>query len=443
MKYRYKIRREAEGRGAFVFDRIQRSLFLLPDDKLRILLNTDLQEARIRELPGTLQSFFTSANSTDADQGSIGWNFIVIEPWSTLKGSVNQNYWLAAPNRLYLELTRQCNLRCRLCYNAAGCALPDELTTGQFMALLDQMDEAGVFEVRFTGGEPTLRPDFFEILDYAISKDFYVSLATNGNWSPSVTREICRRRIDDVVISLDGPEEVNDRFRVGGSFKATLDTIRSLKEAGFQKIRINTVLSHENWRNVEPLFQICEDYDLLLIDFIHPRPFGRGATEGARELILSAEETREFNRIVQGLRQKYPGVKVVMDFDLMAETELPRHPIVPRIKACPAGREFAFVSPQGYVFPCGVAPVDDVSSMTREDKELFIAGNIVDERLLEIWHHSPVWEPFRDLRRCKPDKCFSCQFWGKKCFGTCPIGAYYHTGRLDGEDPYCYSHLLV
>jgi radical SAM protein with 4Fe4S-binding SPASM domain len=131
-----------------------------------------------------------------------------------------------------------------------------------------------------------------------------------------------------------------------------------------------------------------------------------------------------------------------MDFDLLSKGELPIHPIVPRVKACPAGREFAFVSPQGYVFPCGLAPIQDIKKMTAEEIEMFIAGNILHKDILEIWQRSPVWEPFRDLQKCKPPKCHACHFWGKKCFGTCPPGAYYFTGKLNGEDPYCYSHLI-
>jgi radical SAM protein with 4Fe4S-binding SPASM domain len=190
------------------------------------------------------------------------------------------------------------------------------------------------------------------------------------------------------------------------------------------------------------LFELVRDYNLLLIDFIHPRPFGRGASSPARTLMLDAPQTLEFNRLVATLRHKYPTVQVVMDFDLLATEEPSRHPVVPRIHACPAGREFAFVSPQGYVFPCGVAPVQDVALMSPEEKRLFAAGNVLEQPLLEIWQHSPVWNAFRDLKQSKPRKCFECRFWGHKCFGTCPVGAYYATGRLNGEDPYCYSHLL-
>ncbi|NMB48679.1 radical SAM protein, partial [Candidatus Kuenenbacteria bacterium] len=347
---------------------------------------------------------------------------------------------LVAPNRLYLELTRACNLHCKMCYNAGGQALTNELTTVEWQGILDQMAEVGVFEARFTGGEATLRPDFLEILDYALAKGFYVSLATNGIWSKELKQEICRRPIDDVIVSLDGPPEINDKFRIGGSFKETMNTIIALKQAGIKKVRLNTVLSHLNWQHVEPLLAICEHHDLLLVDFIHPRPFGRG--EEAKGMMLSAEETLAFNRLVEDWRIKHPTVKVIMDFDLLAKQESARHPIVPRIHACPAGREFAFVSPQGNVFPCGVAPVYDINLMTPREKGLFIAGSLREKKLLDIWHYSPVWKAYRDLRQCKPAKCFACKFWGKKCFGTCPIGAYYASGKLNGEDPYCYSHLL-
>lgn len=426
---RYWIRKEI--RGAFVFDCQERCVFALTKEQLAALLAIASEAKTEHKLPPELAKYgFVQDGQA---------NFILIDPLARIE--VNSEIChLVAPNRLYLELTRACNLRCRMCYNAGGRALANELTTAQWQGILDQMAVAGVFEARLTGGEATLRPDFLEILDYALAKGFYTSLATNGIWSRELSREICRRPIDDVIVSLEGPPEINDQFRIGGSFQETLNTIIALKDAGIKKVRINTVLSRWNWKKVEPLLALCEEYDLLLIDFIHPRPFGRGAE--TKDIMLSATETLEFNLRIKELRAKYPTVKIIMDFDLLADREPARHPIVPRIHACPAGREFAFVSPQGNLFPCGVAPVHDIGQMAEEEKKIFVAGSLKEQSLLDIWHHSPVWQPYRDLKQCKPAKCFSCQFWGKKCFGTCPIGAYYADGKLNGEDPYCYSHLL-
>ncbi len=431
MNARYVVR--IESKGALTFDRSDRIVSYLTDEELALLESAGRKEKDIEKLPEKIRSFFKP--------GSYKPDFVIRDPLASRKFGKSESF-LSAPNRLYLELTRECKLGCKMCYNAAGKVLPNELSTAQIKDLLDEMERIGVFEARFTGGEPTSRKDFFEILDYAIAKGFYVSLATNAVWEPEFIEKICRRKIDDVIISLDGPEEINDRFRKGGSFKKTLFAIQSLKKAGIKKVRINTVLSKMNWRNVEPLFRICRDYNLLLIDFIHPRPFGRGSSEEAKKMTLTAGETLEFNRSVADLRLKYPEVKVVMDFDLLSSEEPMRHPIVPRIKACPAGREFAFVSPQGYVYPCGVAPVHDIGLMDAKEKRIFIAGNVLEKSILEIWHRSAVWGPFRDLSKCKPPKCHACGFWGKRCFGTCPVGAYYDSGKLDGEDPYCYSHLI-
>jgi MoaA/NifB/PqqE/SkfB family radical SAM enzyme len=431
MTKRYKIR--LEFKGAFVFDQVQRFVFPLDEKELSLLLDCQNDPGKIKILPKSLleRQFFNK-------DGEV--NFVIISPIELLNGPFDSDC-LSAPNRIYMELTRKCNLRCMLCYNAAGRPLPNEMTIAQIKAMVDVMDKIGVFEARLTGGEPTQREDFLEILDYVLTKSFYVSLATNAIWDKGLTQEICRRKIDDVIVSLEGSQEINDKFRIGGNFRTTLKSIQSLKANG-KKVRINSVISCLNWRHVEPLFKLCDKYDLLLIDFIHPRPFGRGETQKAKEMMLSAEETLEFNLLVRDLRKKYPKVNVVMDFDLFREDEISLHPIAPRIKACPAGREFAFVSPQGYVFPCGVAPVHDISAMTNAEKKLFIAGNILEKNLLEIWHQSSIWEAFRDLEKCKPKQCFLCNFWGQKCFGTCPIGAYYYEGILNGRDPYCYAHLL-
>lgn len=424
---RYKVR--VEKNGAIVFDTEERKLFNLNKEELSSLLVTG------REV-----------NKEQAEKGvfyiEVGnFQFRISNPRKIESGLV-ESECLSAPNRLYLVLTRKCNLRCRMCYNESGKSLADEWGTEQWTGLLDEMDRVGVFEARLTGGEATTRPDFLDILDHSLEKRFYTSLATNGVWTDDLLKQISRRAIDDVIVSLDGPREINNWFRVGGSFDTTLNTIKTLKEAGIPKVRINTVLSKKNYLLVEELFKVCRDLDLLLIDFIHPRPFGRGKSQEAIDMTLTTEETLEFNRLVERLRDKYPTVKVVMDFDLLAKSDLPKHPIVPRVHACPAGREFAFVSPQGMMFPCEVAPVQDISEMTGEEKRLFVAGNLNNESLLSIWHNSPVWKNYRELKGCKAEKCFSCQYWTKKCFGTCPIGAYYETGKLNGNDHYCYSHLL-
>lgn len=428
---RYKIRRERT--GGFFFDNEKRCVSTLTEGEIQCLTAISNGNKLLHTLPVGLseKDFFKNKEP----------NFSLIQPIINSKARMN-NSWLVAPNRLYLELTRNCNLRCLMCYNNAIGPLPNELTGVQWKKLLDEMDRIAVFEARFTGGEPTLHPDFLEILDYAIAKGFYVSVATNGVWKKEMLKKICSRNIDDFIISVDGPKEINNYLREGGSFERTIETIKALKNAGMKKVRINTVLSKVNYLEIEELFQLCQKYELLLIDFIHPRPFGRGATVSAKRMTLTAKETLEFNLLVKELRLKYPEVLVVMDFDLLSNRELPLHPIVPRIKACPAGREFAFISPQGYVFPCGVAPVQDIGKMTEREKSLFVAGNILNSSFLEIWNNSPSWESFRDFNKCKPQKCHSCNFWGKKCFGTCPLGAYYMSGKLSGEDPYCYSHLI-
>ncbi len=416
-KLRYRARQELAISSYFtVFDAVSRRFFTCSSEEAETFLNQD-------------NCFFCQAGDSNSDSHQ------------TFQG-VYPSQTIMAPNRLYLVLTRKCNLRCKMCYNGAGQALENEMTTEDWKKVLDEMHRVGVFEARLTGGEPTMRPDFLEILDYAIELGFYTSLASNGVWTDELTHEICKRQIDDVIISLDGPKKINDNFRPGGSYDQTVATISRLKAAGIPKVRINTVLSRLNYQSVEPLLALCQQLDLLLIDFIHPRPFGRGANEEVQKQMLTAAETLEFNRLVEGWRKKYPKAKVVMDFDLLSTENLPAHPIVPRIHACPAGREFAFVSPQGNVFPCEVAPVQKMELLTDLEKSLFVAGNLLEESLLKIWHESPTWQNYRQLKSCKPEKCFSCQYWTKKCFGTCPIGAYFATGKLNGEDPYCFVDLL-
>jgi radical SAM protein with 4Fe4S-binding SPASM domain len=138
------------------------------------------------------------------------------------------------------------------------------------------------------------------------------------------------------------------------------------------------------------------------------------------------------------LKEKY-GVKTVMDIGLHSKNLLPKHPVISKIESCNAGKEFLFLSPSGDVFPCSVSPVYDENN---EDRLKFTAGNVKKTPILEIWHKSPVWTPFRYPKLNKPDKCLNCGYYAKKCFGSCPFGSYAEYGILNGEDPYCFVDFI-
>jgi MoaA/NifB/PqqE/SkfB family radical SAM enzyme len=93
----------------------------------------------------------------------------------------------AAPFLVVWNFTKQCNLKCKHCYENAGLKpAPDELTTEEAKHAIDEFTNAGVVALSFSGGEPLARKYFFEIAKYAAEKEFYVSVASNEmrSWAP-------------------------------------------------------------------------------------------------------------------------------------------------------------------------------------------------------------------------------------------------------------------
>ena len=127
---------------------------------------------------------------------------------------------LDAPICLTWELTYACNLACRHCLSSSGRRDPHELTTAEAKAFIDELERMQVFYVNIGGGEPTIRPDFWELLDYAVEHHVGVKFSTNGSRiTPEAATRLAGNDYVDVQISLDGATAaVNDAVRGDGSF---------------------------------------------------------------------------------------------------------------------------------------------------------------------------------------------------------------------------------
>jgi mycofactocin biosynthetic radical S-adenosylmethionine protein MftC len=112
---------------------------------------------------------------------------------------------LAAPICLTWELTYACNLACVHCLSSPGRRDPRELTTAECKAVIDTLQRMQVFYVNIGGGEPTVRPDFWELVDYATAHQVGVKFSTNGvKIDPGAARRLAASDYVDVQVSLDG-----------------------------------------------------------------------------------------------------------------------------------------------------------------------------------------------------------------------------------------------
>jgi mycofactocin biosynthetic radical S-adenosylmethionine protein MftC len=143
---------------------------------------------------------------------------------------------LAAPICLTWELTYACNLACVHCLSSSGRRDPRELTTAECREVIDTLQRMQVFYVNIGGGEPTVRPDFWELVDYATGHQVGVKFSTNGiRIDAAVARRLAGSDYVDVQISVDGATaEVNDAVRGTGSYATAVRAMQHLSEAGFR-----------------------------------------------------------------------------------------------------------------------------------------------------------------------------------------------------------------
>ena len=190
------------------------------------------------------------------------------------------------------NVTRRCNLKCIHCYaHAKDKAFKNELSTDEGKALLDDLAQFGVPVILFSGGEPFVREDLPELARYAVERGMRAVVSTNGTLiTPERARIFKEIGLSYVGISLDGMEEVNDRFRgVKGAFKGALEGIRNSQEAGI-KVGLRFTINKLNAGEIPGIFDLVEELDVPRICFYHLVYAGRGSK--LIEEDLSHEETR-------------------------------------------------------------------------------------------------------------------------------------------------------
>ena len=197
-----------------------------------------------------------------------------------------------SPPIVVWNCTRQCNLHCIHCYaSATSRGHPEEMDTGEGKALIRDLADFGVPVLLFSGGEPLLREDIFELAGFAQDQGVIPVLSTNGTLiTESVARKIRSVDFREVGISLDGIGANNDRFRgERGAYQATLQGIRSCIALG-QRVSLRLTITRSNYEEIPAIFKLVEQEGIDRICFYHLAYAGRA--EGMRKDDLGHSETR-------------------------------------------------------------------------------------------------------------------------------------------------------
>jgi len=326
---------------------------------------------------------------------------------------------LRAPVNLTWEITGLCNLSCTHCLSAdVRKDLHEELNFGQCVRLIDELDRLKVFQINFGGGEPFLRKDFLDILDYAHSKGITTCVSTNGTvLDERLVKKLKSMDLLYIQVSLDGASpETNDQIRGEGTHSLILDGIELLSKYEIPHFSINTVVTRINFREIDQLNELAKHYGAKtrLSRF---RPTGNGKKEW-EAYHLDKTQLLELSVFLSGHRN------VLTGDSFFSITSVERRDL--GLNMCGAAKMTCSVSPDGTVYPCAFL-----------QDNIFIAGNVTKESFETIWCESDALNMMRAVRI---ESCAQCGRFNL-CHGGCPAVAYFLTRSLNHPDPECMTML--
>ncbi|MSW21130.1 MAG: mycofactocin radical SAM maturase, partial [Actinobacteria bacterium] len=157
-------------------------------------------------------------------------------------------FGLDAPICLTWELTYACNLQCIHCLSSSGQRDSRELSTAEAKRVLDELRDLQVFYINIGGGEPMIRRDFFEIVEYSIANQIGVKFSTNGAFiDRPKSQQLASMDYLDIQLSIDGVDAAtNDAVRGEGSYAMARRAMDNLAEAGFGPFKISVVVTRHN-----------------------------------------------------------------------------------------------------------------------------------------------------------------------------------------------------
>ena len=350
------------------------------------------------------------------------------------------------------EVTQSCDLACKHCRAAAQpMAHPDELTTAEGKALIDQIAAMHVPIFVFTGGDPLKRKDVFELIRYAADKG--VQVAVTPSATPLLTREamfkLKEAGLVRLGISLDGSTpEIHDTFRgLPGAWERTIQAVEWAKEAGIP-VQVHSTISRHNVHDLDNLCALFEKLAIVMWNVFFLVPVGRGQLGD----LLSGEEFENvFGKIYELSHRVNFQIKTteamhyrryLLQHNLEERKMGHGHPhsagpqkgyeagtptsdahsrtVGWATRRVNDGKGFLFVSHTGNVYPSGFLPIH--------------AGNIKQTPLQDIYRNAPIFKSLRDTSKLE-GKCGACEY--KEICGGSRARAYAVTGDPLAQEPCC------
>jgi len=343
------------------------------------------------------------------------------------------------------NITRACNLACIHCYNDSGPEkAANELTTSQAKSVLDDLAHFGVPSVLFSGGEPLMRTDLFELLDYAGHKGLRTVVSTNGTLIDAGTaKQLKQKGVSYVGISLDGIGEVNDKFRgTAGAFDNAVRGIRNCRDVGV-RLGLRLTLTRRNVRDLDAIFEFFDAENIERACFYHLVPVGRGKKIAADDLNHSQTrtavdtilaKTKQFSRSerktdILTVDNHVDGVYIYLK---LLEEDKARAEEVWRLLTWNGGGLYS----SGVGIGC-----IDFNGKVHPDQFWwhYDLGDVRERPFSEIWtdENEPFLKALRNRRRYIKGRCRMCRFFDA-CGGSMRVRADLYYRDPWAPEPACY-----
>ena len=339
--------------------------------------------------------------------------------------------------------TRRCNLRCVHCYaHSADRRYEGEMTTEQGIALLENLAQFGAPVVLFSGGEPLMRHDLFELAGRATSLGMRAVISTNGTL---ITEEAAARlretRLSYVGVSLDGMRAVNDKFRgCDGAFDSALEGIRNCRRAGI-KVGLRFTINKRNASEIPNIFNLLRDENIPRACFYHLVYAGRGTSLMNED--TDHETTRRLVDTIIDLTARLHGEglpKEILTVDNHADGPYLYLRMLREGSPRAADVLKLLQMNRGNSSGNGIGCVSWDGSVHADQFWRHVSfGNVTQRKFSEIWIDTsdPLMAKLKDKRPHLTGRCAACRFIDV-CGGNFRVRAEAATGDLWAPDPACY-----
>ncbi len=339
--------------------------------------------------------------------------------------------------------TRRCNLYCRHCYsNSSNKYFPNELTNDHARAMIRDLAEFGVPVLLFSGGEPLMRKDLFELAQ--ITNDYGIKcvLSTNGTLiNRAMVEKIKRAGFSYVGISLDGIGKTNDIFRgMNGAYDLALKGIRNCLSEGV-KTGVRITITKETYRDLPRIFELVEREGVPRLCLYHLAYVGRGSDMIRNDLTVG--ETRKLmdyvlemskrlqrsdpNREILSVDNHADGVYIYLKLkDEGSAQANPTLDLLKRNGGNSSGEGISCIDPNGFVHP-------------DQFWQHYSLGNVKERRFSEIWtdESESMLSALRTRKSFLKGRCADCKFLSL-CNGNLRVRAEAVYGDIWAPDPACY-----